>query len=63
MAWFEKGKAHAERNETEMAVRSFLKTLKYEPGFEAAMEALEEFRNSIEPEQSPPIDPKPREAL
>jgi tetratricopeptide (TPR) repeat protein len=63
MAWFEKGKAHAERNETEMAVRSFLKTLKYEPGFEAAMEALEAFRNRNEPEHSPPIDPKPREAL
>lgn len=63
MAWFEKGKAHAERNETEMAVRSFLKTLKYEPGFEAAMEALEELRKGIEPEHSPRPDPKPREAL
>lgn len=63
MAWFEKGKAHAGHNETEMAVRSFLKTLKYEPGFEPAMEALEEFRKGVEPEHSPRPDPKPRKAF
>jgi len=48
MAWFEKGKAHEERDEVPMAIRSFQNALQYEPDFKDATKAIRNLRSRTE---------------
>lgn len=44
VAWYEKGKAHANRGEINMAVNCLLTSLRYNPNFEPAKEAFQELQ-------------------